>query len=138
MNALTVSPEDKVKENNESNRDQNPNDPVHVFPAAHLHFDVLGGLFHHHSLLLQRFTLIPRILKVLATNQGLLKIIHDDCLGLLQTLPQLSHFRAIVGVIVPLGHKLDDFVLVLSESCLSARGLEGHVELFIAVRVATC
>ena len=44
------SSEDKIEENNESDGDQNSNDPVHVFPAAHLHFDVLGGLFHHHGL----------------------------------------------------------------------------------------
>ena len=47
---LMPSSEDKIEENNESDGDQNSNDPVHVFPAAHLHFDVLGGLFHHHGL----------------------------------------------------------------------------------------
>ena len=134
---LMPSSEDKIEENNESDGDQNSNDPVHVFPAAHLHFDVLGGLFHHDRLFFEWFTLTPSILKVLATNECLLQIIHYDRFCLLQTLSQLAHFRAIVRIVVPLSHKLRNSVLVLSERCLCTRSLERHIKLFITVSVTT-
>ena len=53
INFMTLSPEYEVKENGKTNCDKNTNDPVHVFPAAHLHFDILGGLFHDDRLFLK-------------------------------------------------------------------------------------
>ena len=72
---------------------------------------------------------MPRLIEQLAAFDRQLEILQHDRLGLLELLAQLAHFRAVVGVVVPLSHELVRFVLELTESGLSARSLERQVQL---------